>query len=286
MHPMSKTIQQALDQATDQLSKASLESPKLDAEILLAKLLNKDRSFLFAFNDKQLADQEIATYSNWIDERSHHKPVAHILGERDFWSFSLIVNQHTLIPRADTEILVEQALAKLVEKPDARVLDLGTGSGAIAIAIASEFPNAKVTATDASAEALSVAKQNLEQLGLNIKLFHGEWFCPLRRCEKFDLILSNPPYIRDQDPHLKQGDLPYEPITALVSGKDGLNDIRHIINHAPDYLTNNGWLMLEHGYDQADAVRDLLLERGVQSVLSEKDFGGNDRVSLGCWIED
>lgn len=281
---MSKTIKQTLDRAIDQLSKAHLDSAKLDAEILLAKLLNKDRSYLFAFNDKELTDEEIATYLNWIDARSDHKPVAHILGERDFWSFSLTINQHTLIPRPDTEILVEQALLKLAKKPDASVLDLGTGSGAIAAAIASEFPQAKVTATDASAEALCVAKQNAEQLGLDIKLIQGEWFRPLQRCEKFDLILSNPPYISEHDPHLKQGDLPYEPLTALVSGKDGLNDIRHIIHHAAEYLADNGWLMLEHGYDQGEVVKALLVEQGFEHTQIIQDLGGNDRVSLGCYV--
>jgi len=277
-------IEQILGRMTCQLTDAGIESPRLDAEILLSHLLKKDRSYLFAWSDKVLSAKQINQFSQWIQRRATHEPVAYILGKRDFWSFSLKLNKYTLIPRPETELLVEIALEKIAELSVDKVLDLGTGSGAIAAAIKSDAPSCQVIATDACADALAQARLNFSELGLDIRCVHGRWFQPLARCQKFDLILSNPPYIRQDDPHLKQGDLPCEPLTALAAGLDGLNDIRHIISHAPDYLSDGGYLLLEHGYDQAEAIKRLLLDRGFSNIDCRQDIAQLDRVSLACWL--
>jgi release factor glutamine methyltransferase len=209
--------------------------------------------------------------------------MAYILGEREFYGLCLTTNRHTLIPRPDTETLVEVALSKMHLKQVIDVLDLGTGTGAIALAIASVRPLVKMTAVDFSPEALAVAQMNARRLSLNKVCFiQTHWFIGLAG-KRFDVIVSNPPYIAKDDVHLKQGGLSFEPITALVSGVDGLDDIRVIIKEAPQHLNEKGWLLLEHGYDQASAVAQLLAEAGFKQISHALDLAGIERVTFGVW---
>ncbi|WP_207886079.1 peptide chain release factor N(5)-glutamine methyltransferase [Pseudomonas sp. 30_B] len=257
-------------------------SARLDAELLLAAALGKSRSFLRTWPERVVSREAHDLFDGFIARRQAGEPVAYILGHQGFWSLDLEVAPHTLIPRPDTELLVETALALLPATP-ARVLDLGTGTGAIALALACERPSWQVLGVDRVAEAVALAERNRERLDLNNAAFRAsQWFSELAG-ERFSLIVSNPPYIPSADPHLTQGDVRFEPSSALVSGADGLDDIRLIVEQAPDHLESGGWLMLEHGYDQADAVRDLLLTRGFARVESRRDFGGHERISLGNW---
>jgi release factor glutamine methyltransferase len=233
-----------------------------------------------AWPDAEVDDTVAARYRDWLAQRSQGAPVAYLLGTRDFWSLSLQVNPATLIPRADTELLVELCLT-LDLGGRAQVLDLGTGCGAIALALAKERPHWRVTAVEQSADALQVAIDNGRQLGLEqLEWLHGSWFAELP-ARRFDLIVSNPPYIADGDVHLAIGDLRYEPRSALVSGVDGLHDIRVIVTQAPDYLQAQGQLLLEHGFEQGEAVRELLVAAGFVGVASYRDLAGHERVSGG-----
>jgi release factor glutamine methyltransferase len=223
----------------------------------------------------------VARFDDLIERRRAGEPVAYLTGLRGFWRFDLAVSAATLIPRPETELLVEVALARLPTDRALRVADLGTGSGAIALALAHERPRAQVIATDASADALAIAEANAVGLSIrNVEFRSGDWFAPLQG-ERFDLIASNPPYIALGDPHLDEGDLRYEPSTALSSGADGLDAIRTIVGDAPAYLEAGGWLLLEHGWDQGAAVRDLLLRAGFVGVATERDLEDRDRVTLG-----
>ena len=257
-------------------------SARLDAELLLAAALGKPRSFLRTWPER-VVDREVRErFEGWLVRRRAGEPVAYILGRQGFWSLDLEVAPHTLIPRPDTELLVETALALLPASP-ARVLDLGTGTGAIALALACERLSWQVRGVDRIPEAVALAERNRERLRLgNVAFQASHWFSALGG-ERFSLIVSNPPYIPSTDPHLRQGDVRFEPSSALVSGQDGLDDIRLIIDQAPSHLENGGWLMLEHGFDQPDAVRDLLLTRGFSAVESRRDLGGHERISLGRW---
>ena len=217
-----------------------------------------------------------------MQRRLNGEPIAYILGSREFYGLQLKTTPATLIPRPDTETLVEAALAKVPQNASLNILDLGTGTGAVALAIASQRPQTKVTAVDASLEALKVATENAQSLNLcNVRLIESNWFSALGS-EKFDVIVSNPPYIAKDDEHLKQGDLRFEPLSALASGVDGLDDIRKIIQDAPEYLNPNGWLMLEHGYDQAEAVAALLKARSFSQIADAKDIAGTLRVTFGA----
>jgi len=257
-------------------------SARLDAELLLAAALGKPRSFLRTWPERVVSREAHDLFDSFLARRLAGEPVAYILGRQGFWSLDLEVAPHTLIPRPDTELLVETALALLPATP-ARVLDLGTGTGAIALALACERPSWQVLGVDRVAEAVALAERNRERLDLANAAFRAsQWFSELAG-ERFSLIVSNPPYIPSADPHLKQGDVRFEPSSALVSGADGLDDIRLIVEQAPSHLESGGWLMLEHGYDQADAVRDLLLGRGFTRVESRRDLGGHERISLGSW---
>lgn len=257
-------------------------SARLDAELLLAAALGKPRSFLRTWPERVVSREAHDLFDSFIARRLAGEPVAYILGRQGFWSLDLEVAPHTLIPRPDTELLVETALALLPASP-ARVLDLGSGTGAIALAMACERLSWQVLGVDRIPEAVALAQRNRERLRLgNVDFKASHWFSALAG-QRFALIVSNPPYIPGSDPHLIQGDVRFEPSSALVSGHDGLDDIRLIIAQAPDYLENGGWLMLEHGYDQADAVRDLLLSRGFTAVESRRDLGGHERISLGRW---
>lgn len=255
-------------------------SPRLDAELLLAAALGKPRSFLHTWPERLVSGEAAERYASYLERRRQGEPVAYILGHQGFWSLDLEVAPHTLIPRPDTELLVETALA-LVTLPQARVLDLGTGTGAIALALASERLGWQVTGVDRISEAVALAERNRERLGLGNAAFReSHWFSALG-AERYDLIVSNPPYIAAQDPHLALGDVRFEPASALVAGADGLDDIRLIVSQAPAHLNAGGWLLLEHGYDQAAAVRELLAREGFEAVESRRDLGGHERISLG-----
>ncbi|NMY43211.1 peptide chain release factor N(5)-glutamine methyltransferase [Pseudomonas sp. WS 5013] len=255
---------------------------RLDAELLLAAVLGKPRSYLRTWPEHEPGAEQLAAFAALLERRRAGEPVAYILGHQGFWSLDLEVAPHTLIPRPDTELLVETAL-QLAPATSQRVLDLGTGSGAIALALASERGGWQVIGVDRIAEAVALAERNRQRLKLgNAEFRQSSWFDGLAG-ERFGLILSNPPYIAADDRHLGEGDVRFEPLSALVAGVDGLDDIRQIIAQAPRHLQAGGWLLLEHGYDQAEAVRELLAAAGFTAVDSRRDLGGHQRISLGRW---
>jgi release factor glutamine methyltransferase len=256
---------------------------RIDAEILLLHVLEKPRSWLIAHAGDVL-DMDVQTaYAALVERRVAGEPVAYIIGRRGFWSFELEVTPATLIPRPETELLVEMALARLPSDTCAAVADLGTGSGAIALAIAHERPGARVVATDASKDALAVAQRNARGLDIgNVTFTQGDWLKPLSG-QRFNLIVSNPPYIEAADPHLGQGDLRFEPADALASGSDGLDAIRRIVADAREHLEVGGWLLFEHGWNQGEAARALLRSAGYAEVMTMQDLEHRDRVSGGCW---
>ncbi|MCV3282786.1 peptide chain release factor N(5)-glutamine methyltransferase [Aeromonas veronii] len=261
------------------------ESPRADADVLLCHLLGCRRSYLMTWPERELDAAQQATLQGWLVRRLNGEPIAHLVGEREFWSLPLKVSPATLIPRPDTEVLVEQARTRIPQGPCA-VLDLGTGTGAIALALKSERPEVDVWAVDRMADAAALARENSAALGLPIEVRDGSWFEPLGEPDRdntprFAVIVSNPPYIDGADPHLEQGDVRFEPRSALVADDAGLADIRHIVAHAPAYLLPDGWLLLEHGWDQGEAVRQLLRDGGYREVATVRDYGDNDRVTLG-----
>lgn len=257
-------------------------TPRLDAELLLAQALGKSRGYLHTWPERELEASQHERYQAALARRRAGEPVAYILGRQGFWSLDLDVASHTLIPRPDTELLVETALVLLPATP-LQVLDLGTGTGAIALALACERPAWQVTGVDRVPEAVALAQGNGTRLQLaNARFAESCWFSALAG-QRFQLIVSNPPYIAAADPHLSQGDVRFEPSSALVGGVDGLDDIRVIIEQAPAHLLAGGWLLLEHGFDQAEAVRELLVQRGFATVDSRRDLGGHQRISLGQW---
>lgn len=254
---------------------------RIDAEFLMAHCLDKPRAWLYAHADQVLDGKQIAHFADLVGRRQSGEPVAYITGRRGFWSFDLRVSPDTLIPRPETELLVEMALEYLPPARPLMVLDLGTGSGAIALALAKERPLARIIAVDASPAALSVAEANAVELKLaNILFQHGDWFAGLAN-QRFDVIVSNPPYIEAEDAHLLQGDLRFEPRSALAAGDDGLEDIRVIVRGAPGHLNPQGCLMVEHGWRQGPAIRQLFAEAGFVSVETEQDLEQRERVTLG-----
>ncbi len=255
---------------------------RAEAELLLAQALGRPRAWLYAHGEDAVEDAAIAAFDDLLARRERGEPIVQILGRCGFWTMELRITPDVLIPRADTELLVECALAMLPKDKAVRVADFGTGSGAIALAIAKERPLAQVTAVDASAAALEVARQNAESLGLSarVAVLHSDWFSAMRD-ERFGLIVSNPPYIADDDPHLAQGDLRFEPRAALASGRDGLDAIRAIVGGARTHLSNGGWLLLEHGWEQGAAVRAFLFESGFEGIATWRDIEQRERVSGG-----
>lgn len=259
------------------------EEARLEAEVLLLHVLQRPRAWLYAHADDELDATLTAPFEALLQRRERGEPVAYIVGRREFWSLDLAVSPATLIPRADTERLVELALQRLPPDQAVDVADLGTGSGAIALAIAHERPLARVLASDVSAEALAVARDNAADNDIStVEFVRGRWFAPLD-ARRFGLIVSNPPYIAATDAHLGRGDLRFEPATALAAGADGLDDLREIVAGAGAHLLPGAWLLVEHGHDQAAAVRGLLERAGFVEIDSWQDLGGNDRVSGGCW---
>lgn len=270
--------QQWLREAVSQLQAS--ESPRRDAEILLGFVTGKARTFILAFGETSLTDEQQEQLAGLLARRVRGEPVAHLIGEREFWSLPLFVSPATLIPRPDTECLVEQALARLPATP-CRILDLGTGTGAIALALASERPDCQVTAVDLIPDAVALAQRNAEHLGIrNIEIVQSRWFSALEG-QTFSLIVSNPPYIDAQDPHLAQGDVRFEPLSALVAADNGLADLHTLIKDAPRYLLPQGWLLLEHGWQQGAAVREIFARYGWQQVETCRDYGDNERLTLG-----
>lgn len=260
-------------------------SAKLDVELLLAHVLKKPRSYLYTWPGKELGSQQQTEFEQLLARRQAGEPVAYLLGQQGFWTLDLQVSAHTLIPRPETELLVETTLSLAMETLPVRVLDLGTGTGAIALALASERPQWQITGVDAVAEAVQLAQHNgLSCQQPQVRFLQSDWFSALTG-EYFEIIVSNPPYISLDDPHLEQGDVRFEPSSALVSGADGLDDIRHIVRHAGRHLAEQGWLLFEHGYQQAAAVRTLLAQAGFVRVRSERDLAGHERVTLGQWSQ-
>lgn len=271
-------FQHWLRQAASELSAS--ESPKRDAEILLEFVTGKARTYLLAFGETQLSAEQEAQLATLLARRKTGEPVAHLVGEREFWSLPLYVSPATLIPRPDTECLVEQALSRLPAQA-CRVLDLGTGTGAIALALASERPDCEVTAVDVMPDAVALAQRNVARLGFpNVTVLQSSWFSALDN-RTFGMIVSNPPYIDEHDPHLTQGDVRFEPLTALVAANEGLADIVHIVTTSRQHLLPGGWLLVEHGWTQGDAVRDVFIAAGYRAVETCRDYGGNDRLTLG-----
>jgi release factor glutamine methyltransferase len=258
-----------------------LSTARIEVQSLLQYVLQVPRSYLLAHPELIPDAKQLASYNTLLNRRLQGEPVAYLLGEREFFGLNFKVTPATLIPRCDTELLVELALQRLSQDKVFRVLDLGTGSGAIALSIAHARPDIEVTAVDASKDALQVARENAQRLGIaNVNFLQSDWFSALDG-QRFDLIVSNPPYIAAGDVHLTQGDVRFEPMSALASGTDGLDDIRRIVSQAGDFLEKGAWLLLEHGYDQAVQVREILRQKKIKELFSKKDIAGIDRVSGG-----
>jgi release factor glutamine methyltransferase len=260
------------------------DSARLDVELLLAHVLQQSRTYLYTWPEKTLSEQQAQHFVRLLERRLQGEPVAHILGRREFWSLPLWVDKSTLIPRPDTELLVETALdlfAADTHQQPRKLLDLGTGTGAIALALASEKKHWQCLGVDKSPEAVALAEKNRLHLRLmNVCFMQSDWFAALPP-GRFDLIVSNPPYIDPQDPHLQQGDVRFEPRSALVADNGGLADLQLIIAQAPAWLSSGGWLLVEHGYDQAPAVRELFASAKFVSINSRRDLGDHERVTYG-----
>lgn len=277
---MSNSIGDWLKEATAQLTNHS-DSPRIDAEVLLSHALDKNRTYLYSHPEKVLSSHTIQTLSDWLAARIQGKPIAYITGKQSFWKFELLVNEHTLIPRPDTETLVEAALERLKPIRSPLIYDLGTGSGAIACALAYERPDAEIIATDLSADALAVAKRNAKNLALkHITFIHADWYQSLP-AKKADAIVSNPPYISADDEHLESKVKQFEPQSALLSNKHGLSDIEAIIKKSFDYLTKEGILLLEIGHQQFESAEQLLRSHGYKDIHAYKDLQDIKRVICG-----
>ena len=270
----SVSIEQALRESCQKIE-------PIDARILLQHVLNQNQVFLHTYPEQTLTSQLRQTFNQLVARRVKGEPVAYLIGKRDFYDLTFKVTPAVLIPRPETELLVELALTRVPVNQHCRVLDLGTGSGAIAITIAKHRPRTTVVAVDVSVDAIAVASKNAKEIGVtNLTIINGNWFDAMFGV-KFDLIVSNPPYVAEEDPHLKQGDLRFEPQLALTAEADGLACLRSISSEAPEHLNTGGWLLMEHGYDQADVCRQLLKDAGFKHTFSSPDLAGIMRVSGG-----
>ncbi len=275
-------IGSVLARAQKLLARLPETHPTLEASVLLGRVLDCSRSHLLAWPDRVLSARQMQRFEHDLRRRLQGEPVAYILGRREFWSLELEVTRDTLIPRPETELLVELALRLLPADQPCRILELGTGSGAIAAALASERPCWSITAGEHSAAALAVAERNFRRLRLeNIRALRSDWCAGLESESRFHLIISNPPYVPEQDPHLGQGDLQWEPMRALAGGPDGLTEIRRIAATAPRHLRPRGWILLEHGYDQGAALRRLLRAGAMTRIATYRDLAGIERATLG-----
>lgn len=278
----TETLASLLDQASKQLGNCS-DSALLDAEVLLCHCLNKPRTYLRTWPEHQPDDEQIRQFQTLIAQRSQGVPVAYLTGHREFWSRDFLVTPDVLIPRPDSELLIEQALALLTVTQHCKIIDLGTGSGILAITLAAERPLATVFASDFSKSALAVAQLNAKRLQTgNVRFIYSNWFDAIDE-DNFDLVLSNPPYIADDDPHLRQGDLRFEPQTALVSPNQGLQDIAMLAEQARHRLKPAGHLLVEHGYNQQHEVQTIFQRYGYQKIATQRDFSGNPRITTGQW---
>lgn len=276
MHTLS--YQQLVNDATETLSVIS-DSPRIDAEVLLLHTVQRPLSWLIAYGDGLASPDHVKQFYAFLAQRIEHRPIAYIIGKKEFWSLSLNVNEHVLVPRADTETLVKCALEKIPKEIECNIADLGTGSGAIALSIAKERPKSRVSAIDLSQTALDLAAKNAQSNGIqNVAFRHGDWFSALSD-ETFDVIVSNPPYVQANDPHLQQGDLVHEPEMALIGGGDGLDDIRTIICGATQHLKPHGWLLLEHGSNQAQEVIQLLEAANFRFASTSRDLNNLPRCT-------
>jgi len=273
------TVRQAQQLGNQKLAEIIDTDNALESAVLLAHAVQKDRSWLFAWPEKELSIQQQQHFEKFLQRRLRGEPVSYITGYREFWGMDFKVSPDTLIPRPETELLVETALSKLGTS-SAKILELGTGTGAISVALLTERPAWKILATEVNAGTLAIARENFSKYNLEIDSVISNWFENIPH-DKFDLIISNPPYIESDDLHLKQGDLRFEPKAALASGKDGLDAIREITQKAATYLTKKGWLMLEHGFNQGNAVFSLLQQCGFSNIETLNDLSGNDRITIG-----
>jgi len=279
------TLGQALRAARSRLSDALALEPKvaaLEAHVLLGQALNKSRAYLLVHPEVELDDNNMTAFDALLQRRLSGEPIAYILGQREFYGLEFTVSPAVLIPRPETELLVELALERIPTRQPTQVLDLGTGSGAIAVTLAKLRPQALVTAVDISPDALAIARHNAARLETsNVRFIAGDWFQGLAAHDQFELIVANPPYIDAGDPHLQQGDVRFEPNSALQSGADGLDAIRLIAREARRFLTPDGWLMFEHGFDQERACADILASFGYANIHCQRDLAGQPRVSSG-----
>ena len=276
-------IQQALQTASLRLAESS-PSATLDAQVLLSHVLHCNSAHLIAWPEKELTDEQQEKYYLLVEQRQQGLPIAHLTGQREFWSLNFTVDNSTLIPRPETETLVEFILTHFGDRKNLKLLDMGTGTGAIAIAVAKENPGWQIVASDIAPQALQLAQQNSHSLQAeNISFILSDWFNNIVD-KDFDIIVSNPPYIASDDPHLVQGDVRFEPGTALVSGTSGMDDIELLCSQAKNHLTKNGWLIVEHGYNQKQQVADCLAKNDFAEITQQQDLSGHFRMSAGKYI--
>ncbi len=276
-------IQSVLSASASTLQGIS-DSADLDVEVLLCHVLEKNRSYLRTWPEKRLDRIQLNQFKQLLDQRQQGQPIAYLIGTREFWSRDFYVNPNVLIPRPDTETLIELCMQLIQHKPDAKLIDLGTGSGIIAITLAAEFPQLNVSAVDSSIDALHTAKKNAQlNQTQHIRFLQSDWLAQVAN-ESFDFIVSNPPYIEPNDPHLTQGDVRFEPSCALVSKHHGLEDIIHISEQSRHYLNHGGYLILEHGYNQKQHVSDILHKHHYQNIHCLHDLSNQPRISYAQWL--
>jgi release factor glutamine methyltransferase len=282
------SIKTQIEFGTALLEKVS-DSAKLDSQVLLSFVLDKEINYLYTWPEKLLTEDQYISYSSLLQERLLGKPIAYITGIKEFWSLPFYCDESTLIPRPDTEVLIEKILEEVEENIESKsnsisCIDLGTGTGAIALALASEKPKWDIEAIDYSKNAVALAQKNAKHLAINnVNIYQSDWFLSVGTGKRFDIIISNPPYIDENDIHLSQGDVRFEPLSALVAEDEGLGDITKIVNQAVPYLKQDGYLFFEHGYNQGEAVRNIMLALGFSKVQTIQDYGENDRVTFGTF---